>query len=111
MNHDIMNHDSGFIIGIARKFCKNPNRTFTKSILKITLTVLIFDEKSLRVSFSIAEMREQLVRLNSIVFMIFTDYRKHLKSPYSYYFLFGEATAKSREIISELTFKPCLEYA
>ena len=45
--------------------------------------------------------------------MIFTDYRKHLKSPYSYYyyFLFGEATAKSRENISELTFKPCLEYA
>ena len=50
----IMNYDSGFIIGIVRKFCENPNRTFTKSILKITLTVLIFDKKPLRVSFSIA---------------------------------------------------------
>ena len=27
---DIMNHDSGFIIGIADVFCKNPNRTHTK---------------------------------------------------------------------------------
>ena len=26
----IMNHDSGFIIGIARKLCVNPNRTLTK---------------------------------------------------------------------------------
>ena len=40
----IMNHDSGFIIGIVRKLCENPNRTLTKSILKITLTILIFHE-------------------------------------------------------------------
>ena len=31
---DIMNHDSGFIIGIARKFCENPNRTLTKFLFK-----------------------------------------------------------------------------
>ena len=30
----IMNHSSGFIIGIARKNCENPNRTFTKIIFK-----------------------------------------------------------------------------
>ena len=27
--HNIMNHNSGFIIGIAHVFCKNPNRTHT----------------------------------------------------------------------------------
>ena len=28
----IMNHDSGFIIGIAHVFCKNPNRTHTLNL-------------------------------------------------------------------------------
>lgn len=32
-----MNHNSGFIIGIVRKLCKNSNRALTKSIFKITL--------------------------------------------------------------------------
>ena len=48
-----MNHDSGFIIGIARKLCVNPNRTLTKYILKNILIISFFDEKTLRVSFSI----------------------------------------------------------
>jgi len=30
----IMNHDSGFIIGIAHVFCKNSNRTHRKTSLK-----------------------------------------------------------------------------
>ena len=28
-SYAIMNHDSGFIIGITDVFCKNPNRTHT----------------------------------------------------------------------------------
>ena len=50
-------------MGIQRKLCKNPNRALTKSILKITLTNFIIDEKPLGVFFSIAEMRERLVRV------------------------------------------------
>ena len=50
----IMNHGSGFIIGIARKNCKNPNRTFTKINFKTTLIAFICLEKPLRVSFSVA---------------------------------------------------------
>ena len=59
----VMNHGSGFIIGIARKLCENPNKALTKSILKITLTSSFIDEKPLEELFSIAEMREQLVRV------------------------------------------------
>ena len=49
----IMNHDSGFMIGIARKIYQNPNRMLTKLILKIALMVFNFDEKPLKVSFSV----------------------------------------------------------
>ena len=48
-----MNHDSGFIIGIARKFCKNPNRTLTKFVFKNMLVSFNFHEKPVRASFSI----------------------------------------------------------
>ena len=48
-----MNHDSGFIIGIARKFCENPNRTLTKFVFKNMLVSFNFHEKPVRASFSI----------------------------------------------------------
>ena len=41
----IMNHASGFIIGIAQKIHENHNRTLIKYILKITLTDFSCDEK------------------------------------------------------------------
>ena len=37
MNDIIMNHSSGFIIGIQRKIVKHPNRTHAKTILKTSL--------------------------------------------------------------------------
>ena len=72
-----MNHGSGFIIGIGQKY-KNPNRTLTKINFIITLIAFIFEKNLLRVSFSVAKAREQLLRLNSIVLMIFRNYQKHL---------------------------------
>ena len=44
----IMNHNSGFIIGIARKIHENPNRTLTKYSCKITLTAFNCNENLLR---------------------------------------------------------------
>ena len=68
-------------------------RSLAKSFLNNILTTLIFHEKPLKVSFSIAWLREQLVRLNSIVFVVFTDYRNTSNSPYSYssyYYYYSE---------------------
>ena len=48
-----MSHDGGFVIGIAPKNCKNPNRMLTKFYFKFTLIAFIFAEKPLRVSFSV----------------------------------------------------------
>ena len=52
-------------------------------------------------------MSEQLLRLNSIVFMILltTEIPPILHILLIIIFLFGEATAKSKEDISELTLK------
>ena len=48
-----MNHDSWFIIGIARKIYENPNRMLPKYIFKITLTAFNCNEKPPEVSSSI----------------------------------------------------------
>ena len=61
----------------------------TKCILKTTLTIFNFDKKPARVSFSVAQMCQQLLRHNSIVFIIFSHLPNTPFSPSSSYYYYS----------------------